>query len=164
MQPVQVASSGGQFFQLLQVVPSGGQICNKCKCCYLMAKFETNANAALRLLDLVLNLVLGLLCLWQCFMCVLRFPDLSDVYSHRLQLRWRGVGVTASLTSPSQFVASTDKSEVAGHSKLYLRRGGTPDGQSCIMSQIWQLNISVYIFWRSGVKVTYALLTLGKAL
>ena len=28
----------------------------------------------------------------------------------------QSVGVTASLTSPSQFVASTDNSEVAGHS------------------------------------------------
>ena len=31
----------------------------------------------------------------------------------------QSVGVTASLTSPSQFVASTDNSEVAGHSSAF---------------------------------------------
>ena len=34
--------------QLMQVVPSGGQICNKCKWCHLVvAKFGTNASCAI---------------------------------------------------------------------------------------------------------------------
>ena len=31
----------------MQVVPSGGQICNKCKWCHLVAKFGTNASCAI---------------------------------------------------------------------------------------------------------------------
>ena len=31
----------------MQVAPSGGQICNKCKWCHLVAKFGTNASCAI---------------------------------------------------------------------------------------------------------------------
>ena len=31
----------------MQVVPSGGQNCNKCKWCHLVAKFGTNASCAI---------------------------------------------------------------------------------------------------------------------
>ena len=31
----------------MQVVPSGGQICNKCKWCHLVVKFGTNASCAI---------------------------------------------------------------------------------------------------------------------
>ena len=33
--------------ELMQVVPSGGQICNQCKWRHLVAKFETNASGAI---------------------------------------------------------------------------------------------------------------------
>ena len=68
----------------MQVAPSGGQICNKCKWCHLVAKFGTNASCALwwpnlelmqvepplageitQVLDAIYTL--GPLCLWQCF-------------------------------------------------------------------------------------------------
>ena len=39
--------------QLMQVVPSGGQIFNECKSCHLVAKFATNASVAMLLPNLV---------------------------------------------------------------------------------------------------------------
>ena len=39
--------------QLMQVVPSGGQIFNECKSCNLVAKFATNASVAMLLPNLV---------------------------------------------------------------------------------------------------------------
>ena len=36
--------------QLTQVAPSGSQICNQCKWCNLVAKYETNVNGAMWLL------------------------------------------------------------------------------------------------------------------
>ena len=36
-----------QNLELMQVAPSGGQICNKCKWCHLVAKFGTNASCAI---------------------------------------------------------------------------------------------------------------------
>ena len=57
---MQVAQSGGQIFTnasgaiwwpnllLMQVAPSGGQICNKCKWRHLVAKFGTNASSAMQ--------------------------------------------------------------------------------------------------------------------
>ena len=39
--------------QLMQVVPSGGKICNLYKWCYLVAKFATNESCAILLPNLV---------------------------------------------------------------------------------------------------------------
>ena len=41
------------IFQLMQVAPSGGQICNECKWRHLVAKFEANASGAMLLPNLV---------------------------------------------------------------------------------------------------------------
>ena len=38
--------------QLMQVAPSGGQICNLCKWRHLVAKFGTNASGVMLLLNL----------------------------------------------------------------------------------------------------------------
>ena len=38
----------------MQVAPSGGQICNKCKWCHLVAKYDTNASCAICLPSLEL--------------------------------------------------------------------------------------------------------------
>ena len=39
--------------QLMQVVPSGGHICNLCKWRHMVAKFATNASGAMLLLNLI---------------------------------------------------------------------------------------------------------------
>ena len=52
----------------MQVVPSGGQICDKCKWHHLVAKFATDASGAMLLPNLVQVQFLGPLCLWQCFL------------------------------------------------------------------------------------------------
>ena len=39
--------------QLMQVAPSGGQICNLCKWCHMVAKFATNVSGAMLLPSLI---------------------------------------------------------------------------------------------------------------
>ena len=39
--------------ELMQVAPSGGQICNLCKWRHLVAKFATNASGVMLLLNLI---------------------------------------------------------------------------------------------------------------
>ena len=50
MEVMQTYASGAIWWpnlQLMQVAPSGGQICNLCKWCHLVAKFATYASGAI---------------------------------------------------------------------------------------------------------------------
>ena len=65
--------------QLMQVVPSGGQICNLCKWLHLVAKFATNASGAMLLLNLiqVTESISGSVVPLAMFCCLSRIGDMS---------------------------------------------------------------------------------------
>ena len=101
--------SGAIWWQnllLMQVVPTGGQICNLCKWRHLVAIFATNASGAIWWPNLQLILVvpyccqvqpklrsqfLGPLCLWQCFTASLKLWKHSGTAFYLAPARFPGL-------------------------------------------------------------------------